>query len=145
MYSVLDGYVCYQVVFFFKQKTAYEMRISDWSSDVCSSDLVQVAPQDVDIGGFQRQQTQLKSSHTEFLRELQTIEQRLQKLASQPVHAGGSSQGGTVAEPSDAAVREINERISIVSSAIEQLKEKTSKLQSTSSTLVTAEIGRAHV
>src|SRR3546814_17432853 len=29
--------------FFFKQKTAYEMRISDWSSDVCSSDLVWVA------------------------------------------------------------------------------------------------------
>src|SRR3546814_16478510 len=27
------------VVFFFKQKTAYEVRISDWSSDVCSSDL----------------------------------------------------------------------------------------------------------
>src|SRR3546814_10048420 len=27
--------------FFFKQKTAYEMRISDWSSDVCSSDLRQ--------------------------------------------------------------------------------------------------------
>src|SRR3546814_16149048 len=30
--------------FFFKQKTAYEMRISDWSSDVCSSDLLVVAP-----------------------------------------------------------------------------------------------------
>src|SRR3546814_6324068 len=29
------------VFFFFKQKTAYEMRISDWSSDVCSSDLAQ--------------------------------------------------------------------------------------------------------
>src|SRR3546814_3435786 len=29
--------------FFFKQKTAYEMRISDWSSDVCSSDLFQEA------------------------------------------------------------------------------------------------------
>src|SRR3546814_5612679 len=28
--------------FFFKQKTAYEMRISDWSSDVCSSDLVKI-------------------------------------------------------------------------------------------------------
>src|SRR3546814_14326283 len=27
-------------MFFFKQKTAYEMRISDWSSDVCSSDLI---------------------------------------------------------------------------------------------------------
>src|SRR3546814_1114279 len=32
--------VCF---FFFKQKTAYEMRISDWSSDVCSSDLRRIA------------------------------------------------------------------------------------------------------
>src|SRR3546814_6196849 len=31
------------MLFFFKQKTAYEMRISDWSSDVCSSDLCIVA------------------------------------------------------------------------------------------------------
>src|SRR3546814_6444203 len=31
------------VIFFFKQKTAYEMRISDWSSDVCSSDLFGLA------------------------------------------------------------------------------------------------------
>src|SRR3546814_8162085 len=30
---------CFVFFFFFKQKTAYEMRISDWSSDVCSSDL----------------------------------------------------------------------------------------------------------
>src|SRR3546814_14752858 len=30
----------YLFFFFFKQKTAYEMRISDWSSDVCSSDLI---------------------------------------------------------------------------------------------------------
>src|SRR3546814_8105977 len=29
------------LIFFFKQKTAYEMRISDWSSDVCSSDLAE--------------------------------------------------------------------------------------------------------
>src|SRR3546814_5590025 len=35
--SDLDGMLC--SFFFFKQKTAYEMRISDWSSDVCSSDL----------------------------------------------------------------------------------------------------------
>src|SRR3546814_1561387 len=34
--------IVYFYFFFFKQKTAYEMRISDWSSDVCSSDLVQV-------------------------------------------------------------------------------------------------------
>src|SRR3546814_17536829 len=32
-------YECILCFFFFKQKTAYEMRISDWSSDVCSSDL----------------------------------------------------------------------------------------------------------
>src|SRR3546814_7356767 len=31
--------LCSFVIFFFKQKTAYELRISDWSSDVCSSDL----------------------------------------------------------------------------------------------------------
>src|SRR3546814_2500880 len=38
--DVVVTYVCDCVVFFFfKQKTAYEMRISDWSSDVCSSDL----------------------------------------------------------------------------------------------------------
>src|SRR3546814_2361534 len=35
-----DGSRCVLIIFFFfKQKTAYEMRISDWSSDVCSSDL----------------------------------------------------------------------------------------------------------
>src|SRR3546814_7418798 len=43
-----SAFVCYSMYyvrvvvilfFFFKQKTAYEMRISDWSSDVCSSDL----------------------------------------------------------------------------------------------------------
>src|SRR3546814_14846440 len=32
-------YIWMYLFFFFKQKTAYEMRISDWSSDVCSSDL----------------------------------------------------------------------------------------------------------
>src|SRR3546814_4131008 len=37
--------------FFFKQKTAYEMRISDWSSDVCSSDLRVVLLQEGSHGG----------------------------------------------------------------------------------------------
>src|SRR3546814_10633528 len=39
-YSFLVNWIELCVFFFFKQKTAYEMRISDWSSDVCSSDLV---------------------------------------------------------------------------------------------------------
>src|SRR3546814_5752141 len=38
--------VMYIYFFFFKQKTAYEMRISDWSSDVCSSDLLPGRPGD---------------------------------------------------------------------------------------------------
>src|SRR3546814_9021352 len=38
MYMIFLLFICF---FFFKQKTAYEMRISDWSSDVCSSDLVE--------------------------------------------------------------------------------------------------------
>src|SRR3546814_16130596 len=36
----MSSVVTVSSVFFFKQKTAYEMRISDWSSDVCSSDLI---------------------------------------------------------------------------------------------------------
>src|SRR3546814_10561352 len=40
---------CLFCVFFFKQKTAYEMRISDWSSDVCSSDLQGTAPMSTEV------------------------------------------------------------------------------------------------
>src|SRR3546814_956465 len=42
--------------FFFKQKTAYERRISDWSSDVCSSDLLQ------SVGWVERSETHQKLS-----------------------------------------------------------------------------------
>src|SRR3546814_8881765 len=42
VYKCVCFIICY-MFFFFKQKTAYEMRISDWSSDVCSSDLKRLA------------------------------------------------------------------------------------------------------
>src|SRR3546814_5285603 len=48
---LLYCFFCYLICiffFFFKQKTAYEMRISDWSSDVCSSDL----PLDMKTAGW---------------------------------------------------------------------------------------------
>src|SRR3546814_17294654 len=47
MYAIIIlQLMCYFVsVFFFKQKTAYEMRMSEWSSDVCSSDLVAGVPE----------------------------------------------------------------------------------------------------
>src|SRR3546814_18973059 len=41
-------------IFFCKQKTAYEMRMSDWSSDVCSSDLKAVRRKIVDAVGIER-------------------------------------------------------------------------------------------
>src|SRR3546814_16582194 len=41
-------------MYFFKQKTAYEMRISDWSSDVCSSDLACVAARAYRVRGGRR-------------------------------------------------------------------------------------------
>src|SRR3546814_16255010 len=55
--------VCYLYlyVFFFKQKTAYEMRISDWSSDVCSSDLTE--PEVAWVG---RTEQQLKEDGTPY-------------------------------------------------------------------------------
>src|SRR3546814_3681995 len=45
--SVHYGIGC---IFFFKQKTAYDMRISDWSSDVCSSDLDAADHETVGVG-----------------------------------------------------------------------------------------------
>src|SRR3546814_9788991 len=44
LYAFVVSYCIF--FFFFKQKTAYEMRISDWSSDVCSSDLHSADPDD---------------------------------------------------------------------------------------------------
>src|SRR3546814_6798882 len=47
----IDGATRFCVIFFFfKQKTAYELRISDWSSDVCSSDLWWATPPAATIG-----------------------------------------------------------------------------------------------
>src|SRR3546814_5658541 len=40
LFVICVGRLCSMFCFLFKQKTAYEMRISDWSSDVCSSDLL---------------------------------------------------------------------------------------------------------
>src|SRR3546814_10816915 len=52
LYSLCVSLCCSSCLtfFFFKQKTAYEMRISDWSSDVCSSDLcvVETVPRPAD-------------------------------------------------------------------------------------------------
>src|SRR3546814_3561914 len=59
--------------FFFKQKTAYEMRISDWSSDVCSSDLA-------DIGG-QAQASERPGGGQEARARIFGIKPRLKRMA----------------------------------------------------------------
>src|SRR3546814_3102072 len=54
-FSVMRVSLCYvrwYVVFFFKQKTAYDMRSSDWSSDVCSSDLQSGARRPLSCAGL---------------------------------------------------------------------------------------------
>src|SRR3546814_3604242 len=63
--------------FFFKQKTAYEMRISDWSSDVCSSDLAD---------GFAAQRGNVALACLECLRSL-GIEARV-RVADLGLHRG---------------------------------------------------------
>src|SRR3546814_4684000 len=58
-YVVGVEYWTLHMFFFFKQKTAYEMRISDWSSDVCSSDL-QLLHHAADRRGRQMEPRQLR-------------------------------------------------------------------------------------
>src|SRR3546814_3999519 len=55
--------------FFFKQKTAYEMRISDWSSDVCSSDLG-FALRPLELVFEQRPETRMRAALDDQLRPL---------------------------------------------------------------------------
>src|SRR3546814_8211690 len=83
---VLVLWMCVDVgllYFFFKQKTAYEMRISDWSSDVCSSDLEFMAS-----GHFQRHIRRMRRA---ALSRLNTL------LSGWPTDVAGVGQLPTVA------------------------------------------------
>src|SRR3546814_7409026 len=64
------------VVFFFKQKTAYEMRISDWSSDVCSSDLAVVRREAGSAAGETFDHTALDVDHLAAEQHPQVVVQR---------------------------------------------------------------------
>src|SRR3546814_13923593 len=79
-------------VFFFKQKAAYEMRISDWSSDVCSSDLRAVprAPTGRGAPGPRRDapwKTGPSGACLPLLRKLHPLERRMHQLAALDVDA----------------------------------------------------------
>src|SRR3546814_16728014 len=68
---IVSYVVMFCVFFFFKQKTAYEMRISDWSSDVCSSDLKTAKER----AAVLRRWYELMMAAQEDLAKLMTIEQ----------------------------------------------------------------------
>src|SRR3546814_4356333 len=68
---------------FFKQKTAYEMRISDWSSDVCSSDLQPLQPYITgsDTPGLQAENRLLREQVAELREERNAWREQAQRLA----------------------------------------------------------------
>src|SRR3546814_2160136 len=85
--------------FFFKQKTAYEMRISDWSSDVCSSDLARAGAgdgSDRDLAAadadqdFGRRANQRKAGQVEEIEEGRRIDaaQRAIEVEGRQVEGG---------------------------------------------------------
>src|SRR3546814_5264824 len=83
----------YIVVFFFKQKTAYEMRISDWSSDVCSSDLRIIRP---DLAGSARSTEAPKDLSIE--NHVESLVHILDALGIEKAHVLAHSMGTIVAQ-----------------------------------------------
>src|SRR3546814_7942286 len=74
--------------FFFKQKTAYEMRISDWSSDVCSSDLAKI------IG----EQVGTRYRGFEYARAFEAAEGEIMPPLPLALFAGGGEANGGIVE-----------------------------------------------
>src|SRR3546814_8244045 len=102
--------------FFFKQKTAYEMRISDWSSDVCSSDLLDAAGAelalDIAIGddrNLARAQRQLQHLAEQMREALVLGMHRHRDVAEHRLRAGGGD--GEAGLAIRAAQRIIGEQI----------------------------------
>src|SRR3546814_9156175 len=80
------------IIFFFKQKTAYEMRISDWSSDVCSSDLLRAR-----VEGFVEQRlfeegADVKAGDLLIVLEKAAVEAEIGQIRGQITAAEGTLQ-----------------------------------------------------
>src|SRR3546814_3491935 len=86
MYDCME--VVEVLVFFFKQKTAYEMRISDWSSDVCSSDL---GPKNLRISGRHRAEGDPHRDRRDARRIFPANQRR--DARQEPAHRGTLSRG----------------------------------------------------
>src|SRR3546814_8973042 len=134
------------IIFFFKQKTAYEMRISDWSSDVCSSDLLQslnVRPV-LDGEGQETGQFEVPAGGRRYRAlELLVKQKRLAKTAAVPCivkHADGDISAEENSYPENTYHKRSTEHTSElqspmrISSAILCLKKKTTDQTMHSST-----------
>src|SRR3546814_17064747 len=98
--DLVDRFV---VFFFFKQKTAYEMRISDWSSDVCSSDLairlvrsraseLKINPRKIGVIGFSAGGYLVAQTSNIFEPAYQPVDE-IDKVSSRPDFAIAMFQG----------------------------------------------------
>src|SRR3546814_13066606 len=90
--------VCVLLFFFFKQKTADELRISDWSSDVCSSDLLHVfqrTPSTIDV---RDQRATSEAEIEQWSREPGWAQARRERLAT--ISSGRTALQGNDAFPS---------------------------------------------
>src|SRR3546814_9134017 len=98
----MDLLVCVLLCFFFfKQKTAYEMRISDWSSDVCSSDLAGPEPEPQPEMYREGQGDQLEIALMEGREELEQETQRRQRRHHQREAARGLEGAASPADRSE--------------------------------------------
>src|SRR3546814_12883664 len=93
--------------FFLKQKTAYELRISDWSSDVCSSDLMRVVSGQVDHFGAELQMT-----HPDHIGRVEELDRLKTVEPLYPLTAGLT--GRIVAKAAQAALAKAPDRKSVV-------------------------------
>src|SRR3546814_1707072 len=92
---------------FFNQKTAYEMRISDWSSDVCSSDLHRIMPRRVEPPGS-KQPVQSVQPGQPFRRELVVkFRRKLESLLAETIDLKSVVSGKSVSVRVDLCGRRI--------------------------------------
>src|SRR3546814_4648777 len=103
-YMLCSHMLYFLCFFFFKQKTAYEMRISDWSSDVCSSDLFRLPRDGRDVardGGNLFVAQALVGGHDADAAAnggADLVFRRLQRVEARADRAGGAGIGQGVAD-----------------------------------------------
>src|SRR3546814_6683346 len=98
MANMFDDAIIYMFCFlFFKQKTAYDMRISDWSSDVCSSDL-KWRPVDEPAGAAQERRQMVRGD-----RELEQPESECRNQCFRGARHAIAGAGGEIAQAVSAA------------------------------------------